>query len=169
MSFENFGNYNRAPGIQDGKDIERGVLGCLQLAYGERMPEYLPFSEAVSFAKEHQPRGIRACPIIKNAQAEIAKLVSNKYSDVRFYTAVGSPLDTKHGVDCFFEQGDRLVTVDLSMREKSSFKADVLLVVGQNADGEPVVDDSELKHFVEEVSAYLNGTHANQIHTKKFA
>ena len=50
------------------------------------------------------------------------------YSLVRFYSALGTPLDWFHGVDCWIEFDGRVVTIDLTINGyKNCHKADVVI------------------------------------------
>ena len=50
------------------------------------------------------------------------------YSEVRFYSALGTPLDLFHGVDCWIEVRGRVVTIDLTANgHKDYHKADVVV------------------------------------------
>ncbi len=48
-------------------------------------------------------------------------------NDLKFYTALHSPLDIHHGVDAFFEIGDTRFTLDFSLKHKIDHKADYLV------------------------------------------
>lgn len=75
---------------------------------------------------------------------------------VRFYTAVGTPLDVYHGVDAFFEQGGRIATVDVSLREKEMGKADVLLHVAMDDEGKVSLSEAEMKYAAHRIAEVLN-------------
>jgi hypothetical protein len=63
--------------------------------------------------------------------------------NVRFYTAVGSTLDIKHGIDGFFEFAGIVVAIDVTLnREKDVGKADIVVR------GEDLDDLSSLAHHI---------------------
>lgn len=68
---------------------------------------------------------------------------------------MGTPLDVFHGVDAFFEQGRRRVTLDVTMREKEIAKADVIMHVGMDDDGRIVIDPAEMQRVAEAVATGL--------------
>jgi hypothetical protein len=89
------------------------------------------------------------------------KIGLEDYKDLRFYTAVGSQLDFKHGVDAFFEVDMNgktfVVTLDVSMNERkkdeSDIKADVLISMpGDGLDPKLKEDKEEYHKKLEEVS-----------------
>jgi len=109
----------------DKQEVEREFKG-----------EYINFSQAVDIVKGQQriqdstdPRK----PFPNDVHATIAKKLGVDCEQVHFYTAVGSYLDKKHGVDAFFELdvGDGNVvrtTLDITQNpHKHDYKADVIL------------------------------------------
>jgi len=66
--------------------------------------------------------------IANDLHAHVAdELGIDNYDELEFYPAVGSNFDVFHGVDCFFVYQGKVVTIDLSTRNKESFKADLLI------------------------------------------
>jgi len=97
---------------------------------------YLPYEKAIQLVKEHtdlddatEPERIFA----RDLHATIAEeLCPKDYSHLRFYCARHTSLDVMHGVDAFFEYEDEpgqiyRVTLDSSLRDKDSIKADILI------------------------------------------
>jgi hypothetical protein len=161
---ERFGNERawrkRPDSFPEGKDIERAAFGIPPIKNKDRLDTYQPFNEALQYVHEHQPSPLeRRSHSIKNLRSKIASLCHNEFEPVKFYTAVDTPLDTYHGVDGFFEQGHRIVTVDISMREKEAFKADVLLIASLDEDGRVVIDEREMDRVAHEVADRLNQGH----------
>ena len=145
----------KGPGIKDGVDLERGLLGKSTVGQGEHL-EYMSFKDAVTFAREHQPDIFKRSQAIKNLRNRVALYCDDKDEPVKFFTAVGTPLDIYHGVDAFFEQDGRIATVDVSMREKETYKADVLLVASLDTEGEIVISESEMKSVAGKVAQILD-------------
>lgn len=145
--------WRKGPGISDGMDVEHALLGSVQEQKNDG--EYIPFAEAVAKAKEKQPNPFDRSKIIKDLRLKIAERCLDKEEAVKFYTAVGTALDVYHGVDAFFEQGGRRVTVDVSMREKESYKADVLLIVDMDEEGNVVVSPDEIEQVSKDIARRL--------------
>lgn len=82
---------------------------------------------------------------------------------LRFYTAVGSPLDKFHGVDGWFETGDgnnmKMVTIDVTLNPNKSdgYKADIIFLV-PNGGLDRKVDKEQFIQYSEDL--------ANQVVTK---
>lgn len=145
--------WNKGPGISDGEDVERAVLGSPKKK--EENNEYVPFQEAIRQVKEDQPSPFERSLIVKELRNKIAANCTDKTEAVKFFTAVGTPLDIYHGIDAFFEQGLRRVTLDISMREKRSFKADVLMKVDMDRDGNIIVEPIELENVARDIAQRL--------------
>ena len=151
--FTNERAWHGSPGIPDGADIERAVFGSII----EKAPdEYAPYTEALAYVKENQPSVFGRSEIVKTLRARVAQLGTDRDNPVRFFTAVGTPLDTYHGVDAFFEQGIKRVTLDISLREKEAYKADILMHATLTDDGEVVVAPNELERVAAAVAQRLS-------------
>jgi hypothetical protein len=61
-----------------------------------------------------------------------------------------------HGFDAFFEQGGRIATIDVSLQEKESLKADVLLLASFDKDGGAIVGEEEAAHAAAKIAERLN-------------
>lgn len=97
---------------------------------------YINFKDAMNIVEECQP-GNPEAPSAFFAGAlrkEISNLFGEEYK-VQFFTAVGSHLDTKHGVDAFIKLLDKegkelaYTTLDISGQDKGSAKADQLIMI----------------------------------------
>lgn len=106
--------------VSDDTDIEDG---------------YMEYKESLAWVKDHQPKKDYNNPETLDSEQllKLKSAVSSKLTNVdkvlRFYTAIGSPLDVLHGVDGFFEIGDCVVTVDLTLNsDKIIAKADVVIL-----------------------------------------
>lgn len=156
--FSDKGAWEKGPRIAEGKDMERAALGVPKNV-GDG--SYMEFKEAVDFIKnQDQPLPFDRPRIAKELRKYVAELCAknpsgNDSEPVRFYTAINSPLDTYHGVDAFFEQGNRRVTLDITMHAKDNFKADVVLIASLDEEGIPVVDDVEFERVANEIAEKL--------------
>jgi hypothetical protein len=147
---------NEAPTIAEGTDLEQALLGKPSVQSEE--VEYMSFQEAADFVKEHQQNLPGRSRALRELRNEVAADCKDKTKPVKFFTAVGTSLDIYHGVDGFFEQDGRIATLDVSMREKESYKADVLLVASLDEEGNIVVDDEEIKHVAAKIAAKIDAS-----------
>ncbi len=146
----------KRPSIDAGSDIEKAAFG-LPITYAkEKKDEYMPYDAAIAFAKDHQPNPLTRPKTVKELRGKIVELCSDTTNPLKFYTAVGTPLDTYHGIDAFFELGGRVVTLDVSGREKELYKADVLLFAQLNDVGELVIEKNEMDRVAREVATLFN-------------
>jgi hypothetical protein len=101
--------------------------------------EYITFNQAADPVKDNQfqpfkdPTNPHEKPFPYDVHATLVDVLSlDNYEQVRFYTAVGSYLDKKHGIDAFFEldlgSGDSVrATLDMTQNpRKHDYKADVV-------------------------------------------
>jgi hypothetical protein len=147
---------NKRPGIAAGTDAESALFGSPRVTQEEKAGAYVPFARAVEFVKERQPNPLERSKEIKELRSRIAELCLDTRTPVRFYTAVGTPLDLYHGVDAFFEQGGRIATVDVSLREKEIAKADVILLATMDEEGKVSLSKEEIDHAARKVAEILN-------------
>ncbi|HNU81752.1 MAG TPA: hypothetical protein PLA05_01855 [bacterium] len=128
--------------IKSQEDVERVFLRKNKekedYANSFKNDSYIKFKDAMAivekcqFGNPEMPNAIFARVLRK----EISNLLGDEYK-VKFFTAVGSHLDTKHGVDAFIKVYDKnekelaQVTLDISGREKGASKADLLIVVSR--------------------------------------
>lgn len=123
--------------------IESQVFGGI-VKINKETPDYRKFSEALSYVKTLQPFEDPSDPdpqFANDLHASIAEILGiEDYTKLKFYTAVSkSPhkktsFDFHHGVDAFFEyetdEGKiKLVTMDVTTREKEYYKAHILIQV----------------------------------------
>lgn len=103
---------------------------------------YLSYNTAMELIKKFQPGDKEA---VTNPQRDFMRELrlsvlekmnlseedEKKTDNLKSYTAVGSPLDIFHGVDAFLTFKDEnkkktaVVTIDISLRQKVQFKADI--------------------------------------------
>ena len=146
----------KSSGMREGADIEKAVFGTPVIPPQERKSGYVPFQESVTFVKEHQPDPLKRSLFVKKLRSMVVEDCADTTVPVKFFTAVGTPLDQYHGVDAFFEQGGVLVTLDISAREKEVHKADVLLKAGMDNEGRVVIPDAELQQAAKNIAGILN-------------
>mgnify|MGYP001559351445 CR=1 FL=1 len=153
MNFE-YGGYT-------GGLMERETLGSLPRPETEGL--YVPFHRAMEWAEKHQfgdptdpdPR------FANDLHATVAqKLEIEDLRRVKFFTAVGSPLDHYHGIDAFFKvewNGKNfVVTLDVTMNPNKgdNYKADVVFYI--SAEGlDPRDDRKEYLEKIEEVAEMI--------------
>lgn len=115
---------------QEGLLFERRVFGCDSLAgiYDRKSALRYVKRRQRSFYKwspsrPHTDLGRRLYSAVQRA------LRKPDVKHLKLYVALGSPLDWFFGVDAFFSVGDRVVTIDISIREKriGRIRADVLI------------------------------------------
>lgn len=154
---ERFANArNEVGGVREGLDIERAVLGAPSLPQNTTQPGYITFNAALDLVRKHQPNQLNRTPLATKLRGLVAERSNDSSIPVKFYTAVGTPLDHYHGIDAFFEQGNARVTVDVSAREKDIFKADILLHATLDRDGRVVITDEEMSRAAENIAGILN-------------
>lgn len=146
----------REPGIAEGADVERAAFGVIRGMHDQKDSEYAPFSAAITWVKDHQPALQFRPKIASDLRKMVAERCSDKGTPVKFFTAIGTPLDVYHGVDAFIEQGSRMVTIDISMQRKETTKADVLIVASMDKDGHVTVSDQEMQSAVAQIANELS-------------
>jgi hypothetical protein len=154
--FSNERAWRKGPGIPDGADIERAVLGMPVVAPKERRDDYMPFRDAVEYVKKHQPNALERSKIVRELRERVVALCDNIEMPVKFFTAVGTPLDTYHGIDAFFEQNGKIATIDISLKDKEGHKADVLVKVAFDDEGRPQVNTQDVASAAVEIASRLN-------------
>lgn len=98
-----------------------------------RDTQYLEYDKALEEVKNNQPWDpTDPKPRFANdLHAEVALELGLKddWSELRFYTAIGSALDHYHGVDAFFEFDEARVTMDITKNpaKASGYKADFII------------------------------------------
>lgn len=101
------------------------------LAQDAGYTEYVPALEDVKKNQPWDPADPKP-RFANDLHAEVATELlglEGDWSEVRFYTAIGSALDHYHGVDGFFEFGDARVTMDITQNpaKESGYKADFII------------------------------------------
>lgn len=150
--------WRRGPGIADGADVEAAIFGLPNIPRGEKHDGYMSLDQAIDFVKKHQPNVLSRSRAVRDLRARVAALCDDSATPVKFFTAVGTPLDIYHGIDAFFEQGGHIATIDISLREKVTGKADVLLLASFDKDGAAVIDEKEMTDVAHKIAARLNAS-----------
>lgn len=100
--------------------FEEKVLGACKVRWNRT--GFYPYRLCVEATKRCQPKATR--PRVISLETFISSTLSRP---VKFYTAVGTPMDFFHGVDGFFECDGVQVTLDLTLNpHKTSHKADIV-------------------------------------------
>lgn len=109
--------------------FEREILGeCIFV-----WDKYSSYIKCIELVKANQPRGWNPSDPPTVAANDLHALVVEAlnledYDSVKLYTALHSPLDFYHGVDCFVEYNGRVATIDLTVnRYKDVYKANFIL------------------------------------------
>ncbi|MCK4635242.1 MAG: hypothetical protein KAT32_00075 [Candidatus Moranbacteria bacterium] len=156
-----------------GQECEQAILGRCIIGRAERMPVPADRTsetyqkakhELFGFARTHQP--IESERDEENVAKEIESMIATKLKEnnldigeVRFYTAVGTPLDYQCGVDGWVEITNQdnkkeLITFDLKTgsHANSSIQADIILKLDLKDDGFTARETlNELFRFTNEV------------------
>lgn len=132
--------FSRGIGIKSGMDAERGLLGVPSIPKDRRVDRHASLNDAIADVKKY-PQPDTKSQVIKDLQTKIATLCNLHPHQVRFYTAVGTPLDTKYGVDACFEANGKIATIDVSLADKETVRADCLLKVTEVRGGSGFVVD----------------------------
>jgi hypothetical protein len=113
-----------------GTEIEEEVLGHALVVWDGA---YLPFGKSLELVKAHQPcdPSDPEAGFANDLHASVALALGlEDWSELKLFTAVGSPLDFFHGVDAFFELRGKIVTIDVTINpNKCVAKADMVLNV----------------------------------------
>jgi len=149
-----------------GKLVENNMLGGIRKT---EETEYQKFDDSIEFVKKNQigePSDPSAW-FANDLHATIANEIGlEDYSQLKFYTAVGSPLDKYHSIDGFFElQLDpknnpndvARVTVDLTTNpNKDKYRADLVILVPHDGLDPKDEDYKEaLQKHADEITAKL--------------
>ncbi len=116
------------PTCPTGTEVEEEVIGHALVRWNG---QYVPFTRALQVIKTHQPWDPsnpepKFASELRKAVAKELRLSDSR--ELKFYTAVGSPLDYFHGIDCFFCFEGKIVTIDLTINPtKQVAKADLVV------------------------------------------
>jgi hypothetical protein len=144
-----------------GRLLEAEVFGTITVAWKGEM-KYVPYKEALNFCRSHQPKGWDPIdPSTRtgsNLYASVAMGMERfigdfDWEELKFFSAIGSPLDVFHGVDGWFEFRGIVVTVDLTanVHKANGYKANVILLYEED-DGREIT-----LHGIERIPELLLG------------
>jgi hypothetical protein len=117
--------------VKEGKQFEREVLGVGASLFGGPT-DYIPYRKAMdevkSFVKTKcdcwdcgDPDGH-----INDLHYYVAQALGlDDWSELKLYPCTDSNLDFWHKVDCFFWYRGNICTIDISLRNKGGYRADV--------------------------------------------
>jgi hypothetical protein len=94
---------------------------------------HLDFDDSIEYAKANQPPGWRTTDPAPRFSGDLFATVALKlgledWSELKLYSAVGSPLDRFHSIDAFFEYKGEIVTVDVTLDDaKKEYRADFII------------------------------------------
>ena len=129
------------------------------------------FTEEKSYewVKSHQPWNPSDPNVVEGGPNYIANDLHYKVaealqledlSELKFYTALDSPLDLYFGVDAFFEYHDAILTVDLTQNpHKLSHKADIIVRPGD------LESEEAMENVASQIATYL-GRRAQEVDRK---
>ncbi|MFZ2523396.1 MAG: hypothetical protein WAW92_03355 [Minisyncoccia bacterium] len=159
----------REPTGYTGKISETELFGNLKFEKGKEQFEYIPRRAAFDAVREMQPFDPSdPGPDFANAvHALIFEKLEIDADELKYYTAVGSPLDVYHGIDAWFEYKGKIVTIDSTLRpDKDEHKADIVFHPPSDGLDRKVDKDQFIRYceqLAEEVILHLRaGGHENQ-------
>lgn len=156
-------HYKPSTPLPTGSVIERGAFGkaadstdkAAYMTYKDALEQVTryytgdPTNPEASFARDLR------IEIIDRLADKLGLKNTNDYNKVRFYSARGSAFDLYHGVDGFVEvdiDGQTFrVTLDITTREKDTWKADILIVFPKD-DLDPDMDEKMYLAMVDKVA-----------------
>ena len=130
-----------------GRLLESAVFGKATVAWEGEM-RYLPYRESFNFCRTHQPYGWNPTDPPTRTGSDLYASIALKLEksvglfdwekELRFFSAIGSPLDVYHGIDGWFEFRGRVVTFDLTANtaKADGYKAGVILLYEEDDSSE---------------------------------
>jgi hypothetical protein len=107
--------------------FEEEVLGTCRVEWHG----YMTFHKSMDLVRSHQPCDPTdpSPRQANNFHARVAMAMGlEDWSELKLYSALGTPLDYLHGIDGFFEFKGRVVTFDLTINpNKDEYKADIII------------------------------------------
>lgn len=113
-----------------GHMFEYEVLGVAAKSVTQEDIKYIPYRQAIEQVKTTQNTDWDPTDpptdIANDLHASVAlALKIEDWSELKFYSSIGRALDFYHGVDAFFEYRGCVCTIDLTLKDKNGYKADV--------------------------------------------
>ena len=156
MGFESSYGYRGRPGIQEGKDLERGILG--KPAKDIEKATYVSYREAMDEVLDTAPG------VLSDAMSDLKSRVFNnvnpQFGFIKVRSALGTSLDLYHGVDAVMEYEGNIATIDITSNlEKvgTGAKADIILHATLDEDGVPAVNERVMEQAAADISRLLMG------------
>jgi hypothetical protein len=139
---------------------------------------YLPYDKSVELTKRIQNITEKNNPanpeklIVRDIKDFLEEFLGKKSENVRFYSALKTPLDIMHGVDAFFEidvekeegreeQGPIVVTLDITMRGKEGDKDQKANVLIRMPDGAPLSSDDDYESKIRQIAKAVKESFEN--------
>ena len=163
-------SFGRPAGTKDGEDVERSVLSVSRAGKSKQEAMYMSYKDAVSHAKKNQPSEFKP---------ETQKFANGIYEalkhqglpegvPVKFYTAVGTPLDIYHGTDALFEIAGQDITIDVTINpEKVEAKADVVVQLAFNDEGGIDYGEGGFEYVAKEIMIKLTSKLTKSVKNNK--
>ncbi|HRY62326.1 MAG TPA: hypothetical protein P5056_00970 [Candidatus Paceibacterota bacterium] len=139
---------------------------------------YLPYDKSIDLVKriqnvteKHNPANPEKM-IVRDIKDFLEEFLKKKSENVRFYSALKTPLDIMHGVDAFFEidlekeegkeqQKPVVVTMDITMRAKEGDKDQKANVLIRMPDGAPLSADDDYEAKVKQIARAVKDAFEN--------
>lgn len=139
-----------------GRLFEYEVLGEVAKCVVAEDIKYLPFRLATEQAKKNQPSTWDPTDpptdFANDLHAYVAlKLGIDDWSQLNLFSSTGQALDVFHGVDAFFEYQGAICTLDLTLRNKGGYKADLEITPNDFS------EESELRCLAGDIALRLKG------------
>lgn len=134
-----------------GRTFESDVLPSLQETW--KQEGYFDEAKSYEWVRNNQPWNPSDPDnkIANELHFQVAqKLGLDDVNELKFYSAIGSPLDFFYGIDAFFEIGDSTFTLDLSINpHKEVAKADMVI------HEKDLFDEKSIEELATTISRYL--------------
>lgn len=156
MNFESSFAYRGRPGIQEGKDLERGILGKPVESIDDAA--YASCKEAMNEVLDADPG--KLSETMATLKSRVFNNINPKSGFIKVRSALGTSLDLYHGVDAVMEYEGRIATIDITSNiEKAATgaKADIVLYATLDDDGMPTVDEGIMEQAAADISRLLLG------------
>ncbi len=113
-----------------GQLFEYEVLGRVAKCVNSEDIKYISYRQAIEQAKTTQSTDWDPADPPTDVANDLHALVAMKlgieeWSELKLFSAIGKALDYFHGVDAFFEYRGNVCTIDLTLKDKGGYKADV--------------------------------------------
>lgn len=141
-------------GIQEGKDLERGILGKPNNELS--VEKYKPYQQSLKEVLESNPSQLSDS--LQSLKSAVHNKINPHSGFVKVRSALGTPLDIYHGIDLVMEYDGNVATIDITSNgEKiaSGAKADVILAAYLDDEGIPTIEEHVLEQASSEIARKL--------------